>query len=164
MKTSNTNACKTIRQRLVGMADSVLNRMWGSYLRNHIHHCPKCAQRLVDLHRVEFAFLLLKSQPHRLDLLTRANTAALGVLKHQLRFAPRAEALRTANPEPHWTSRYSPGFEKMLNVAACLFIIVLVKCGTTSFLKDIYHDGSQIMHNYYAKNLGQDAADELIET
>ncbi|MEN6308196.1 MAG: hypothetical protein ABFD91_10605 [Anaerohalosphaeraceae bacterium] len=164
MKTSNTNPCKTIRQRLVGMVDSVLNRGWGSYLRNHIDHCPKCAERLVGLQRVEFAFLLLKSQPHRLDLLTRANTAALGMLKHQLRFAPRADMLRTANPEPHWTSRYGPGFEKILNVAACLLIIVLIKCGTTSFLKDIHKDGSQIMHNYYAKNLGQDIADELIET
>jgi hypothetical protein len=144
--------------------DSMLNRAFGSFLRNHIEHCPRCSRRLMDLHRVELAIHLTKSQTHSMDLLSRANTAALCMLKHSLRFTPKAEKLRTAHPEPGWTTRHSFILEKVFNVAACLLVLVLVKCGTTAFLRDVHHDGTKVMYNYYAKNLGQDVANDLMES
>jgi hypothetical protein len=142
----------------------MLNRAFGVFLRSHIEHCPRCSQRLLNLHRVELAIRLTKSQPHSLDLLSRANTAALNMLKHSLRFAPKADKLRAARPEPGWIIRHSSAMEKVFNAAACLLVLTLVKCGTTSFLKDVHQDGTKVMYNYYAKNLGQDMANELMES
>jgi hypothetical protein len=144
--------------------DSALNQIFGSFLRRHIDRCPRCSQRLIRVHRVNMAFALLKSSPHSVDLLKKANTAALNMLKHSLRFAPAAEKLRTARPKPKWTQRYGFVFEKALNAAACLLIVVLVKFGADSFLKNVREDGTKVMHNYYARNLGQEMADELMDT
>jgi hypothetical protein len=117
----------------------------------------------MSLHRVEWAILLTKSQSHSCDLLGRANTAALHMLKHGLRFAPRADKLRAARPETGWLIGHSAALEKVFNVAACLMVLAMIKFGTTSFLKDVQQDGTKVMHNYYAKNIGQDMANELIE-
>jgi len=146
------------------MMDSLLNRAIGSYLRNHIEHCPRCSRRLMSLHRVEWAILMTKSQSHSSDLVARANTAALHMLKHGLRFAPKAEKLRAARPESSWLIRHSIGLEKVVNIAACLMVLAMIKFGTISFLKDVHQDGTKVMHNYYAKNLGQDMANDLMES
>jgi anti-sigma factor RsiW len=164
MKTQNDNPCRAVRQKLSTALDSMLNRAFGAFLRSHIEHCPRCSRRLMSLHRVELAIQLTKSQTHSLDLLSRANTAALRMLKHSLRFAPKAEKLRAANPEPGWTTRHSFVLEKVFNVAACLMVLVLIKCGSTAFLKDVHQDGTKVMYNYYAKNLGQDIANDLMES
>ncbi|MBM4102824.1 MAG: zf-HC2 domain-containing protein [Planctomycetes bacterium] len=164
MKTQNDNPCRAVRQKLSAALDLMLNRAFGSFLRSHIEHCPRCSRRLMSLHRVELAIQLTKSQAHSLDLLSRANTAALCMLKHSLRFAPKAEKLRAANPEPGWTTRHSFILEKGFSVAACLMVLVLIKCGSTAFLKDVRRDGTKVMYNYYTKNLGQDVANDLMES
>jgi hypothetical protein len=84
------------------------------------------------------------------------------MLKHSLRFAPKATKLRAARPESGWLIRNSAVLEKVFNVAACLFVLALIKCGTTSFLKDIHQDGTKAMHNYYARNLDQNTANDLM--
>jgi hypothetical protein len=164
MKTQNDNPCRAVRRKLSAALDSMLNRAFGVFLRSHIEHCPRCSRRLMSLHRVELAIQLTRSQAHSLDLLSRANTAALCMLKHSLRFTPKAEKLRAARPEPNWVIRHSSVLEKVFNVAACLFVLVLIKCGTTAFLKDVRRDGTKVMYNYYAKNLGQDMANDLMES
>jgi hypothetical protein len=163
MKTTQENLCRAVRGTWSNLMDSILNRAFGTFLRNHIEHCPRCSRRLMSLQRVEWAILLTKSQCHSSDLLGRANIAALGMLKHGLRFAPKADKLRIARPEPGWLIRNTAVLEKVFNVAACLLVLALIKFGTTSFLKDVQQDGTKVMHNYYAKNLGQDMADELME-
>ena len=164
MKTKQSNPCRTVREKWSNLAGSTLNRAFGSFLRKHIEHCPRCNRRLLNLHRVEWAILLTRSQPHSLDLLSRANTAALNMLKHSLRFAPKAERLREAKPEPGWIIRHNPALEKVFNAAACLLLLTLIKCGTTSFLNDVRQDGTKVMYNYYAKNLGQDMANDLMKS
>ena len=164
MKTQNDNPCRAVRQKLSTALDSMLNRAFGAFLRSHIEHCPRCSRRLLGLHRVELAIRLTKSQTHSLDLLSRANTAALRMLKHSLRFTPKAEKLRVARPEPNWVIRHSSVLEKVFNAAACLLVLALIKCGTASFLKDVHQGGTKVMYNYYAKNLDQDTANELMES
>ena len=164
MNTKQDNPCRAVRSKWSNMMDSLLNRAIGSYLRNHIEHCPRCSRRLMSLHRVEWAILMTKSQSHSCDLVARANTAALHMLKHGLRFAPKAEKLRAARPESSWLIRHSIGLEKVVNIAACLMVLAMIKFGTISFLKDVHQDGTKVMHNYYAKNLGQDMANDLMES
>jgi hypothetical protein len=41
-------------------------------------------------------------------------------------------------------------------------VLAMIKFGTTSFLKDVHQDGTKVMQNYYAKNLGQDTANDLM--
>lgn len=164
MKTKQDNPCRAVRGKWSNLMDSMLNRAFGTFLRSHIEHCPRCSRRLMDLHRVEWAILLTKSQSHSCDLLGRANTAALHMLKHGLRFAPKADKLRAARPETSWLIGHGAMLEKVFNVAACLMVLAMIKFGTTSFLKDVRRDGTKVMHNYYVKNLGQDMANELMES
>jgi hypothetical protein len=164
MKTAQDNPCRAVRGKWSTMMDSMLNRAFGTFLRNHIEHCPRCSRRLMNFNRVEWAILLTQSQSHSCDLVARANIAALHMLKHGLRFAPKAEKLRAARPQPGWLIGHSAVLEKVFNVAACLLVLALIKFGTTSFLKDVQQDGTKVMHNYYAKNLGQEMANDLMDS
>lgn len=164
MKTRTDNPCRTIRQKKSSLMDTICNRVFVSFLRRHIEHCPRCSRRLMDLNRVYWALLLTRTQSHRQDLLARANTAALHMLKHGLRNAPNAEPLLTAKPEPAWFIRNSAVLEKVFNVAACLLVVSMIKIGATSFLKNVHQDGTKVVHNYYSRNLGQDMADDLMKS
>ena len=132
MKTAQNDPCRAVRGKWSNRMDSIFNRAFGSFLRNHIEHCPRCSRRLMNLGRVEWAILMTKSQSHNADLVARANTAALHMLKHSLRFAPKAETLRAARPETGWFIRHSIGVEKVFNIAACLMVLAMIKFGTTS--------------------------------
>jgi hypothetical protein len=87
------NPCRQLIDRALRLlAESFsLDRRW---IQNHIATCPRCQRRLARLGKVELAITLLKSRPHGLDLLMRANTQAIGVLKHSLRATTKAEYLR----------------------------------------------------------------------
>jgi hypothetical protein len=92
-----------MRRRLLDTA----HRRFGldaPWVRRHVASCPKCQQRLAGLTKVDLALSVIKSQPHRLDLLTRANTAAIRMLSPR----PRTGSSRpgpnrrspSATPEP----------------------------------------------------------------
>src|SRR4030042_5066513 len=103
MKTTRRNErqamCKRIRYWLY---ETLRNRFSfdADWVQNHIANCPKCQRRFASVSRVNLALSLVKSQPHKLDLLMRANTQAIGVLKHSLREAPKTQRLKTMQPEP----------------------------------------------------------------
>ena len=153
------NPCKQVRSR---------QGMWASFkerirdrLSDHIATCPRCQKRLAMVNRVELAIGLLKSQPHGLDLLSRANTKAIGVLKHSLRDAPRSEKLRHSRPDQHWLEKKRPVIERVLNIAACLFVVVMIRMGVTSSLTDVKNKGETALHNYYARNLDNQLYNEI---
>jgi len=131
------------------------------WLQNHIANCPRCQRRLSVYGRVEVAISLLKTQPHQIDLLTRANTQAIKMLKHGLRFAPKADKLKQKRPQPAWILRYSGFSRSVVNAAACVMILVLLKMGVFSSMDNARQNGRAAVRGYYAKHLDQDTANEI---
>ncbi len=159
MKTMNTNPCRqaashgTVR---LSLKERIRRRM-----ADHVATCPACQRRLALANRVELALTLLKAQPHALDLLSRANSRAVGVLNHSLRNAPRSKTLRQSQPDQNWIEQKSPLLERLMNVAACLFVVLMVRMGVTSSLTDVRTKGETALHNYYARNLDAQTMEEL---
>jgi hypothetical protein len=113
------------------------------------------------LGRVELAISLLKSQPHRLDLLMRANTQAIGVLKHSLRATTKAQLLRNIRPEPGIFERCAKYKRSFINAAACIAIAVLLKSGAFSSAQAFESQGRKAVEHYYASQAGEDIARDI---
>jgi len=154
------NKCSQVRIKLARVLAKHINpdSLW---LQNHIANCPRCQRRLSVYGKVEVAMSLLKTQPHELDLLTRANTQAIKMLKHGLRFAPKADKLKQRRPQPVWILRYSGFSQSIVNAAACVMILVLLKMGVFSSMDNIQQNGSAVVKGYYAKHLDQNTANEI---
>lgn len=148
------NKCRKIRHRLTS----------APWLLSHIADCPRCQKRLARLARVDIALSLLKAQPHSLNLLMNANTKAIDVLKHSLRNAPKAARLRKSRPEPNWFQRTSKPAHSILNAAACILVVLLVKTGAYASMTNLQSEGKDFVEEYYAKHLGDDYADELFNS
>jgi anti-sigma factor RsiW len=136
----------------------MLDRHW---VRNHIANCPRCQRRVMLLGKVELAISLLKSQPHRLDLLMRANTQAIGVLKHSLRTTTKARLLRNVRPEPGIFERCARYKRSFANAAACIAIAVLLKSGAFSSAQVFESKGRKAVEHYYASQAGEDIARDI---
>jgi hypothetical protein len=111
--------------------------------------------------RVELALVIVKSQPHHIDLLKQANAHAIGVLKHSLREASQADTLRNFRPEPSFIERSGRYRYRLGNVAACLAIVVLTRTGLFSSLERVNARGKECMRQYYAAQAGEDLAGEV---
>jgi hypothetical protein len=157
---NNQNQCDELKSRQRGLFGSLKMRLLGK-LDNHIAHCEKCQQRLAATNRVEAALMLMKTQPQKTDLLSRANTRVLNNLNHALREDAKSDGLKTARPETNRIERMRPVFERILNTAACLFVICLIKTGMTSSFLDYQNQGQTAIENYYARNLDSQTFDEL---
>ena len=160
MKTTINNKCKSLRTWLYQALNSRIG-LGATWVQNHIAVCPRCQQRLASVARVELAFSIIKSQPHNLDLLMRANTQAIGVLKHSLRNAPKAQKLKAILPEPKLLEKLGRYASPALKAAACLAILCLMKIGIFSSMDTFQTEGQKIVKNYYADNAGQELADEI---
>ena len=143
--------CRKIRSRLTG----------APWLISHIADCPRCQKRLARFAKVDVALSLLKAQPHSLNLLMNANTKAIDVLKHSLRNAPKAARLRESRPEPNWFQRTSKPAHSILNAAACILVILLVKTGAYASMTNLQSEGKDFVEEYYTKHLGDDLANEI---
>lgn len=156
------NTCRRIRDRLY----SVMSKYFGMearWLRGHIAHCPRCRRRLIASGKVHLALSFMKTQPHGLDLLTRANQQTIAVLKHSLRQEPKAQELKTKRPEPKPLEKYRRYGFSFGSLAACLAILILMKVGVFSSMDTVQVKGRKVMKQYYARNVGQDLADEVFE-
>ncbi len=154
------NQCRRIRIWLY----TAMSRRFGpeaSWLHNHILYCPRCQHRLVSCGKVNLALSFIKSQPHGLDLLMRANTQAIAVLKHSLRREPKAQKLERKLPEPKLLERCSRYGHSVANLAACIVILLLMKIGVFSSMDKFNTQGQQVMKQYYARQVGEDLADEV---
>jgi len=157
------NKCRTIRTWLVR---ALSNRLGfdANWIQNHIADCPKCQRRLAALGKVDLALSIIKSQPLKLDLLMRANTQAVNVLKHSLRHAPKAQRLKTARPEPKLLERCAKYAHPAANVAACITIMLLMKVGIFTSVDKFHTEGRKVVKQYYTTRLGQDLSDEIFSS
>ena len=157
------NCCRRLRNwfgRLI--ADKLtLDRHW---IQDHIANCPRCQQRITHLGRVDLALSLLRSEPHTLDLLMRANTQAIGVLKHALRESAKAEKLRQVRPEPGILDVCAKYKRPLVNAAACIIIALLMKVSVFSSGGRFENQSRKAVENYYVKNVGDDLAREIFTT
>ena len=157
------NRCRQLIDRVLRLlAESFSpDRCW---IQNHIATCPRCQRRLARLGKVELAITLLKSRPHRLDLLMRANTQAIGVLRHSLRTTAKAEHLRNIRPEPSIFERCSKYKHSLANAAACIAVAILMKNSAFYSAKTFETKGQKAVEHYYASRAGEDIARDIFST
>jgi len=155
--------CRKIRRRLV---DSAYRRLGpgASWVQRHVANCPRCQRRLAALGKVDLALSVVKSQPHRLDLLMRANTAAVQMLSHSLREDAESRKLEQARPEPSLAERCGRYQNAVTNVAACLAILALTKAGLFSSFNRANTQGQAAMKQYYTNQVGEDLAGEVFKS
>jgi hypothetical protein len=161
MKTQQKNRrCKDIK----GWLYTALSKHIGpdaGWIQRHIASCPKCRNRLLWTSRVDVALQLIKSKPHSLDLLARANSKAVSVLKHSLRYSSKAQKLKEALPGPTIFERLRKYHSTAANVAACVAILFLMKAGMFSSTEKFQNDGKNALRHYYASRVGDEIADEI---
>ena len=158
--TNRSNKCRQIRAWL----HKAISGRFGfdaDWVENHIANCTRCQRRLISIGKVNLALSIMKSQPHKLDLLMRANTQAIGVLKHSLREAPKARKLRAMLPEPKLLERCSKYTHSAANAAACIAILFLMKTAIFSSMDKFQTEGKKVVKQYYASQVGKDLADEI---
>ena len=161
MKSINTNnRCRRIRAWLYEAISSRFD-VDAHWVQNHIENCPRCRRRLALAGKVNLALSVVKSQPHKLDLLMRANTQTIGVLKHSLRGAPKARKLRTMLPEPKLMERWGKYRCTAANLAACIAVLFLMKIGVFSTMNEFQTQGRKVIRQYYNGQVGKDLADEV---
>lgn len=154
------NNCRRVRAWLYKAVNRCL-RLDVGWVQNHIANCPRCQRRFVNVGKVDLALSALKSQPHRLDLLMRANTQAIGVLKHSLREAPKAEKLKHVLPEPTLLEACGKYTHSTANIAACVATLFLMKIGIFSSVDKFQTQGREVFKQYYTYQVGEDLADEV---
>ncbi len=151
------NKCRRIRTLLYTAASKRLGPDAG-WFQKHVAGCPRCRRRLAAYRKVDLAFSLVKTQPHKLDLLMRANTRAVAVLKHSLRAEPEAQKLKRKLPEPKLLEMFRGCGRSVANAAACVAILLLMKVGVLSSMNQFHSTGQKSMKQYYAKRIGEDLA------
>ena len=154
------NKCRRTRTVLYTAARKRLGPDAG-WFQKHVAGCPRCRRRLAASRKVDLAFSFLKNQPHKLDLLARANAGAIAVLKHSLRAEPEVDNLQTKLPEPKLLEMFRGCGRSLANVAACMAILLLMKIGVLSSMDQFHSTGRRSMENYYAKRIGEDLASEI---
>ena len=137
------------------------------WLQNHISKCLRCLRRFVSRGKVNLALSFMKTQPHRLDLLMRANAQAIGVLKHRLRQTPKARQLRTILPEPKLLERCGKYGCFAANFVVCITIVLLIMIGVFSFIGKFHSLTQKVDERPYTRQVDQELADgnfPLIDT
>lgn len=157
---NTNNKCKRIRAWLHKAINSYLG-IEAEWVQKHIANCPRCQRRLSAVGKVNLALSIIKSQPHKLNLLMRANAQAIGVLKHSLRQEPKVLKLITCVPQPKLLERWGKYTNSAANVAACIAILFLMKIGVFSSIDRFQTEGQKVIKQYYANHLGKELTDEI---
>ena len=154
------NECSRIRAWLF----TAMSSRFGpdtDWLQNHISKCLRCLRRFVSGGKVNLTLSFMKTQPHRLDLLMRANAQAIGVLNHCLRQAPRARQLRTILPEPKLMERCGKYGYSAAILVVCISILLLMKISVFSSMDKFHTEAQKVNKQYYTRQVGQYLADEI---
>ncbi len=133
------------------------------WVRNHALACPRCGKRLAALRNVELALSLVRSQPHSLDLLSRANAQTIRMLEHDLRDAPKARELERSQPEVSVFERFRQCRHQVVHVAACVAIALMARAGVFASLDKARTGGQKVVRQYYADQVGDDLAREVFD-
>ncbi|MBN2591711.1 MAG: hypothetical protein JXA96_17730 [Sedimentisphaerales bacterium] len=160
LKIEKQNICKNVRKGFVSFLGIQFSPET-PWIRNHIANCPRCQNRLASIGKVKLALSFIKSQSHGLDLLMRANTQTINVLKHSLREVPKAQKLKTAKPELKLSQKLIWCLQPSMNIAACLLILLLMKCGLFSSIDKFQTQGRKTYKQYYANQVGEEIAEDL---
>ena len=162
MNNMTENICRKFK---LSISDFIAKTMSGNYelLANHIAGCPRCQKRLARMNKVFIAMDLIKAQPHKMDLLARANTKAINVLCHSLQNEPQAQQLKNAVPKIGFALRYSGPIHSIANLAACLAVLFLIKTGIFNSMQNFHNEGSKSISKYYENRLGADLYKEIIK-
>jgi hypothetical protein len=118
-------------------------------------------QRSVSRSKVDLVLSFLKTQPHSLDLLMRANAQAIAVLKHCLRQTPKAQQLRSILPEPKLLERCRKYGYSAATFTVCILILILMKVSVFPFMDKFHVETQKVIRQYYIKQVGQDLADGI---
>jgi hypothetical protein len=113
---------------------------------------------------VELGLRVVKSRPHNLGLLQRANAEAVKMLTHELREAAKASELTNAEAEPPFLGRAGRHRHWLTNIAACLAILFLTRSGLFSSLNRLNAGGEAYVRHYYASQAGEDLAGEVFDS
>ncbi len=161
MNTKLRHHCRSIRLRF---AEAILDKLESTtgIVQRHLAECPRCRRLATGNARLRLAMQMLKTQPHDADLLMKANTRAIGVLKHKLRDLPQAEKLRHARPRVPIYARVGKYTEPVSRAAACLVILLVIRLGVFAAMTKIQDEGKTAIDEYYARNLDQDILDDLL--
>jgi len=154
------NKCRQIRD---DMQNTILNGagLDNGWLAGHLANCPKCQERIAGLGKVDIAMSLIKSQPHKMDLLMKANSQALKMLKHSLRDCPKADMLRVTTTRPNWIIRNHRLVSSITSAAACFAVVVLLKCGIFTSIEKSQKQGKETLKQYYSNRLDQETIDDI---
>ncbi len=155
--------CREIRRRLAKSAYCRLGPE-APWVQRHVAHCPRCQRRLAAFGKVDLALSAIRSQPHRLDLLRQANSAAVRMLSHDLREHARSHRLEQAQPEPGLMECCARHQNVITSLAACLAIVILTKAGIFSSFNRVNTHGQSALKQYYADRAGEDLAREVFKT
>jgi hypothetical protein len=120
-------------------------------------------KRFVLRSKVDLVLSFLKTQPHSLDLLMRANAQAIAVLKHCLRQSPKARQLRSILPEPKLLEKCGKYGYSAANLAVCVVILLFMKISVLSSMDKLHTEAQKVVKQYYARQVGQDFADEIFQ-
>jgi len=121
----------------------------------------RCLQRPVSRSKVNLAFSFMKTQPHRLDLLMRANAQAIAVLKHCLRQTPKAQQLRSILPEPKLLERCGKYGYSAVTFTVCIVMLLFMKVSVFSSMHKFRTETQKVIRQYYIRQAGQDLADGI---
>lgn len=94
----------------------------------------------------------------------RANSQAIGVLKHSLREMLKAQKLKEMNPEPKAAQRLVLCLRPSGNLAACLLVLFLMKFGIFSSMENIQTQGKKAYKQYYVSNIGEKMTEDIFPT
>jgi len=155
------NRCENVRQRLAGAVGGAL-AAYSGWLEGHVAGCPRCQRRIRGFSRLSLALALVKTQSHQPDLLTRANAAAVRMLKRPVRQTTQAEALRHMLPRPTFLARIGKYTQPAGNAAACVLVLALLKIGVFSATEKFQQSGRQAIRDYYAAHVDQDILDQIL--
>jgi len=155
-----TNRCKRFRNWLYSTLGSHISPE-ATWLQKHIAYCPRCHKRFISRSKVDLALSFIKSQPLDLSLLMRANEQAIGVLKHSLRQAPKADKLRQIKPESKQVERLYKHLQPVGNMAACALVLFMMKTGIFSSINGLQDKGQKVIRQYYVNQVGEDLTEEI---
>ena len=156
----NNESCRKIRSRFIFNLSKHFSAE-SPWLQRHIASCPRCQKRLASVGKVNLALSFIKSQSHNLDLLMRANTQAIGVLKHSLREMPAAQKLREIKPELKLRQKFIQCLQPSVNLAACILVLFLVKFGIFSSISNLETQGKKAYKQYFVSNIGQEMTEDI---
>ncbi|MBN1554419.1 MAG: hypothetical protein JXA11_06715 [Phycisphaerae bacterium] len=140
--------CQSFRLRVLEAIHDQLDISNG-WMRRHVAECPRCRRLLRGVRRLDVAMLMVKSQPHRMNLLARANRGAIAVLNFKLRNLPQADTLRVAQPRPTLLQRFRRYSQALTHAAACLAFLLLLRMGIFNSMRDFHDQSARAVDNYY---------------